>query len=117
MSQDHEVNLSDEQFYERADEFIEVANQFIDSTDQVSGLNITAGQVSASFMYANTRFSAWLSACAYENVEDFKQDRSMILEYYLEQFKAMLEDNLDEYTENYDAYFPASDEDEVKHFV
>lgn len=117
MSQDHEINLSDEQFYERVDEFIEVANQFMDSTDPISGANIAPGQVSASFMYANTRFSTWLSACAYDNVQDFKQDRHVILEYYQAQFKAMLEDHLDEYTENFDAYFPRSDEDEVKHFV
>lgn len=113
----YENNESDEQFFERADEFINLANQLIDSTHQVSHLTTEPGKVSASFMYANARFSAWHAACSYQHVDDFKKDRQVILDYYVEQFKSMLESNLDEYEENFEAYFPKADPEEVKRFV
>ena len=112
-----EQTESDEQFFERADEFIGLANQLIDSTHQVSHLTTEPGKVSASFMYANARFSAWHAACSYQQAEDFKQDRQVILDYYMEQFKSMLESNLDEYQEHFEEYFPKADTEEVKRFV
>ena len=106
-----EQTQPDEQFFERADEFIALANQFADSSNQVSHLSAPAGNVSASFMYANARYSVWHAACSYNNVTDFKADRATILEYYTKQFKMMLEDHLDEYLENFEEYFPKSDDD------
>jgi hypothetical protein len=108
---------SDESFYERADEFIALANQFADADHQVSHLSANPGSVSASFMYANARYSVWHAACSYQKATDFKADRQVILDYYTEQFKLMLEDHLDEYQENFESYFPQSDADEVKRFV
>jgi len=108
---------ADEQFYERADEFIALANQLADSTQQVSHLTAPPGHVSASFMYANARYSIWNAACAYDQVAKFKTDRQEVLDYYLEQFRLMLEDNLNEYEENFETYFPKSDSEEVKRFV
>lgn len=115
MSQDNDEVVSDEQFYERADEFIHLANEFADSENLDSPLTpVVPGQVSASFMYANARYSVWLSACSYKSAEDFKKDKQVIHDYYLEQFKLMLEDNLEEYHENFETYFPQSDEDDIK---
>lgn len=108
---------SDEYFYERADEFIALANQFADQNHQVSHLTAHPGKISASFMYANARYSIWHAACAYNQAPDFKADRQVILDYYVEQFKLMLEDHLDEYQENFDIYFANSDTEEVKRFV
>ena len=118
MSQDNDELVSDEQFYERADEFIHLANEFADSENLDSPLTpVVPGQVSASFMYANARYSVWHAACAYQQAPDFKTDRQVILDYYVEQFKLMLEDHLDEYQENFDSYFSNSDTEEVKRFV
>lgn len=102
---------ADEKFYQRADEFIVVANQFADPS-QMSHLSAKQGEVSASFMYANARYSVWNAACAYENVNGFKTDRQVILDYYMEQFQMMLESNLDEYEENFTTYFPESDDED-----
>lgn len=117
LYENDEPTVADEQFYERADEFINLANQLSDSTHQVSHLTTEPGKVSASFMYANARYSVWNAACSYQQSTDFNVDRQVILEYYMEQFKNMLEDNLDEYHENFESYFPKSETEEVKRFV
>ena len=116
MSQDQDDQISQDLFYERADEFILLANQ-LSSDDQTETLNADPGKVSASFMYANARYSVWLAACQHANAAEFKLDRQSIIDYFTDQFKMMLEDNFDEYHENFDSYFDKPEENEVKRFV
>ncbi len=112
LYEDSNNTEAEDQFYERADEFIAVANNFTDSTHQVSHLTAEPGKVSASFMFANARYSIWNAACSYNDVNDFTKDRQVILDYYMDQFKNMLENNLDEYTENFETYFPKTEDDD-----
>lgn len=112
LYEDSENAEAEDQFFERADEFIAVANNFADSTHQVTHLTAEPGKVSASFMFANARYSVWNAACSYREASDFIKDRQVILDYYMEQFKSMLENNLDEYADNFETYFSKTEDDE-----
>ena len=86
----------DPHFYERADAVIQLANE------QNSGVG--SGNVSASLMYATARFNAWLSACGFNDAEEMQNARQETLEYFTRQYRAMLEENLDDYIRNFGTY-------------
>ena len=90
------VTETDENFYNRADAVIRLAN------DQLSG--ISRGKVSASCMFATARFNAWITACGHGSAADMAAAKDETLEYFTRQYRAMLEENLDDYIENFGAY-------------
>lgn len=87
---------ADDDFYNRADAHIHVANE---QTDKVS-----RGKVSASMMYATARFNAWISACRADSGDDLAEGREEIIEYFVEQYREMLSENLDDYAKNFANY-------------
>ncbi|HYR35672.1 MAG TPA: DUF3144 domain-containing protein [Burkholderiales bacterium] len=86
----------DDDFYNRADAVIRVANK------QCEGIG--KGKVSASLMYATARFGAWLTASGFNSATEMKAAKSEAVEYLINQYRAMLEENLAEYIENFDSY-------------
>lgn len=86
----------DDDFYNRADALIHLANEQCQS--------IGRGKVSASSMYAIARFNAWISACGFENAADMQAARQETIDYFVQQYTAMLEENLDDYIENFQKY-------------
>lgn len=86
----------DEKFFDRADAHIHLSN------DQLA--DSTAGKVSASMMYGTARFNAWISASGFNSGEEMAAKRDETLEYFVTGYRQMLEANLDEYINNFDAY-------------
>ena len=91
----------DEQFYDRADAIITIANEQAGSIDM--------GKVSASLMYATARYNSFISACNATSAEDLASGKDDILRYFVDQYRMMLADNLDDYIENFDSYTSASE--------
>jgi hypothetical protein len=87
----------DNEFYERADAHIHLSNSQITQ-------EIGRGKVSASNMYATARFNAWVSACGWSSGQEMAEAKPETLEYFVEEFRKMLEENLDEYIENFESY-------------
>lgn len=87
----------DKEFYARADAHIRLSNS------QVSE-SIGKGRVSASTMYATARFNAFVSACGWETKEEMVEARQEILEYFVAEYRKMLEENVDDHIQNFDAY-------------
>lgn len=87
----------DDEFYDRADAHIHLSN------DQISE-QATRGKVSASNIYATARFKAWVSACCWNNGQDMAASKQDTLEYFVAEYRKMLEANLDDYIENFDSY-------------
>jgi len=50
-------------------------------------------------MYALARFNAWVSACGFESAEQMRAARRND-QYFTEQDRKMLEENLDDYATN-----------------
>ena len=89
--------ILDDGFFERADKHINLANDDINA-------KIEPRLVSASMMFASARFNAWISASGFKNGEELKARKKELLEYFIEQYTSMLEENLDNYADNYDLY-------------
>ena len=86
----------DDKFYERADAHIHLSNSQRDET--------TRGKVSASMMYATARFNAWVSACGPESGGELADKRDEVIEYFIKEYRSMLEENLDDYIQNFNQY-------------
>ena len=87
-----------EEFWQRADEYIALAN--------TQSRSEAIGKVGASLLYAAARFSAFDVASASENAEEMKVDRDEAISFYVEQFRKMITENMEEYIENYESYNP-----------
>ncbi|WP_405231945.1 DUF3144 domain-containing protein [Lentisalinibacter salinarum] len=87
---------TDQQFYERADAVITLANEQMTTTDR--------GKVSASLMFATARFNSFVSACQASSSEDLAAGREEIIRYFVEQYQTMLTENLDDYIANFEEY-------------
>lgn len=86
----------DDKFYDRADAHIHLSN------DQLK--DIAPGKVSASMMYATARFNAWLTACGFKDAESMQELKAQNIEYFVSDYRKMLEENLDDYIGNFDRY-------------
>jgi len=92
----------DDKFYERADAHIHLSNGQINK-------DITSGKVSASFMYSVARFNSWVSACNFQNSEQMREAKDELIEYFTKEYRQMLEENLEDYTSNFDSYMQITD--------
>ena len=86
----------DPTFFDRADSHIRLANEHCSSLGR--------GKVSASLMYGSARFQAWNAACWADDAVSMKENRQETVAYFVEQYRAMLEENLDDYIEKFDEY-------------
>lgn len=80
----------------RADEQIHLANAQL--------AEVGRGKVSASFMYAVARFNAWVSACGFDSPDEMRASRDEAVEYFVNEYRQMLSQNLDDYIANFEAY-------------
>ncbi|MEE4673210.1 DUF3144 domain-containing protein [Pseudomonas alliivorans] len=88
---------TDQAFYDRADAHIDLANQQIDKPEDL-------GKVSASMTFGATRFTAWVTSRSFESGTEMAEAREEIVKYFCEQYRMMLEDNIDDHIQNFDRY-------------
>lgn len=96
----------DDEFYEQADQHIQLSNQQITEA-------IGRGKVSASMLYATSRFNAWVSATGWNTSEELANAKEKTIEYFLTEYRKMLEENLDDYIENFEEYMFTPPESEI----
>lgn len=92
----------DTQFFERADAHIDLSNGQI--TEQVE-----CEKVNASFMYASARFNAWVSARGWTSKQEMADAKEETIEYFMTEYRKMLEANVDDYIKNFDRYMGIAD--------
>lgn len=91
------MNDVDDKFYQRADAHISLSNEQISE-------DVSRNIVSSSAMYSAARFNAWVSACSCENREEMKSDKEEVLEYFVSEYRTMLNENFDDYIEHFNKY-------------
>lgn len=94
---------TDARFYDRADEHIELSNKQCNQ-------GMTRGKVSASMMYGTARFNAWVSACGFSSGREMTAAREESIEYFVKQYRLMLEENFDDYAGHFAKYMRDGDE-------
>ena len=83
--------MGDKQFvplYKIADQFISQANSLTESTDHAT--------LAGGLRYAAARFAAFEASL---RTDDLRRDKAEALDAYLNEFRAMLEENLEQYIE------------------
>ena len=86
----------DEAFFNRADAHIQLSN------DQMA--QVSAGKVSASMLFGTSRFNAWVSACGVKDGAEMAEKKVETIKYFVGEFEKMLDENLDDYIQNFAAY-------------
>ncbi len=92
----------DKGFYARADAHIFLSN------NQVTGV-VKPGEVSASFMYSVARFNAWISARGFNSSAEMQQSKQKMIDYFVTEYRQMLDENIDDYINNFDSHMQAKD--------
>jgi len=91
------VSDTDEGFFNRADAHIHLSNEQMTEA-------ATRGKVSASMMYATARFNAWVTACGCKTGEEMAAARADTIDYFMAEYRKMLEENLNDYISHFDNY-------------
>jgi len=86
----------DDNFYSRADAHIHLSNEQMKE--------IGRGKVSASMLYSTARFNSWVSACGFSTAKEMADARETTIEYFVTEYRKMLEENLDDYIANFARY-------------
>ena len=92
----------DDEFYERADAHIQLSNEQI--TEKIG-----RGKVSASFMFSVARFNAYITAARWNSRDELIAAKEDAMEYFVSEYRKMLEENLDDHIENFDEYMGIKD--------
>lgn len=102
MSDGHKTPI-DANFYKRADEIISLANTHINpETPPADATN--------SLMFASSRFNAWIAAMGFNSAEEMKAEKEEIIEFFTTQYKLMLEENFNNYVENFEQFITGAKE-------
>jgi len=97
-----EENL-EQAFWDLAEQMLALANE--------KAQEIDPGVVSESMMYAAARFSTFVMAVNSQGKEDFVTDRSEYFKYLAGRYRNFLDENFDDYSENFDKHLPDHDGD------
>jgi len=85
----------DLQFRKVADSFIDVANRHCSHHEPPT--------ISSSFLFGASRFCAFVVAGKTGDLDSYKEQREAALDYYTNEFRTMLEQNLDDYGRVFEA--------------
>ena len=97
----------DGNFYKRADAHITLANGHInDKTPPADATN--------SLMFASSRFNTWITAMGFKNAEEMKVEKKEIVDFFTNQYRHMLEENFDNYVENFEQFITGAKKSQEK---
>ena len=92
---DAQAKPDNEAFWRVADSFIAHAN---------AQNEFDRGVVSAGFAYSSARFNAFVIASQCGNKEAFEAEKDAAINYFVEQYKLALTENVADYSANFDKY-------------
>lgn len=84
----------DLQFRKLADSFIDVANRHCERNEPAL--------ISSSFLYGASRFCAFVVAGKTGEADAYREQKKAAIDYYTQEFRSMLEQNLDDYSRVFD---------------
>lgn len=88
--------LPDQQFWDLADSFIELANQHCET--------VRRNRVSATLLYAAARFNSFVVATGTSSKNQLESEFESAVRYFVDQYEKMLRDNLSDHVANYEKY-------------
>ncbi|WP_296953253.1 DUF3144 domain-containing protein [uncultured Massilia sp.] len=89
-------NTTGPEFWHRANALINIANAQCDAAHP--------NEVGASTMFASARFNAFIVAKTTGSAQNMALEKEHVMAYLTDQYRKMLEDNLDDFARNYERY-------------
>lgn len=89
-------NSTEAEYWKRVDAFIELANSQCNPADP--------NEVGASLLYGSARFNAFIVAKTVGTADNMALEKERALEYFTDQFRKMMESNLDDFRVNFDKH-------------
>lgn len=83
----------DQDFFERADAIINLANSQCD--------DFSIGKVSSSLLFAAARFNAFIVASSAKDLDELTKEKEEAIKYFKQQYEKVFIENMDEYIKNY----------------
>ncbi|SMF54704.1 Protein of unknown function [Alteromonadaceae bacterium Bs31] len=90
------LSVEEQQFWNTVDSFLDSANNQAQECDP--------GIVASAVMYAAARYCAFNLACLSESRKDFLEDTQQSINHLTDEFKKLLEENMEDYGENFKVY-------------
>ncbi len=87
---------ADPKFFQRADEFIQVANRQMSTVENPQ-------RVPTALIWSGARYAAWLNASISPSREVLVDNRDDMVEAFTAQFKQLLTEQFDYYIAHYDS--------------
>ena len=86
----------DARFFERSNAYIKLANEQCDAAQR--------GEVTASMMFASARYNIFVAAVSFRTQAELAAQKQEIVDYYAQQYRAMLEEHVADYISNFSSY-------------
>ena len=83
----------DQEFFERADAIINLANSQCD--------DFSIGKVSSSLLFAAARFNAFIVASSAKDLDELTKEKEEAIKHFKQQYEKVFIENMDEYIKNY----------------
>jgi hypothetical protein len=99
-------NNQDQLLRKLADSFITIANEHTEIHDK--------NEVNTAFMYAASRFCAYVAASSSRNLQDFQGRKKQGIDFFNAEFSRMLESNMDNYEKAFQSEEPLRYEEFMK---
>jgi len=92
-------------FFERAKDIIKKDKELCSPQkgQQPNAENLCT-YVSAAMLFGTARFNTWVAANNFKDGNEMRDAKEQVMSYLLQQFQMMLEDNFDEYCEQFENY-------------
>lgn len=91
-----DLTPEDEQFWDVVDNVIDVSNNAMETSEP--------GLVNSAMLYAAARYTTFVLASHSETRKDFIADTPEAIRQFSEEFQRLLEENMEDYAENYKVY-------------
>ena len=91
-----EPQQPDARFFERSNSFIKLANEQSEGAER--------GAVTASLMFASARYNVFVAAVSFRTQDELAAQKQEIVDYYAQQYRAMLEEHVSDYIGNFSSY-------------
>ena len=95
-SNDQDNDKNAEKFWQLADSFINLANEHYQKDGD--------GKIGYAMLYAAARFNAFIVATTAGDKKDLADEKEQATEFFVEQYRKMFSENIDDYHENFDKY-------------
>jgi hypothetical protein len=61
-------------------------------------------------MFSVARFNSWISACGWRSASEMAESKEETIDYFVEEYRRMLEENMDDYITNFEKYMQINEE-------